>query len=114
MSKNVNAGLSRREFVGLGIAGLSMAAILKPGRASAEDLPLVDPATNPQATALGYVHDSSTVDKAKFPKHEATQSCATCQFYQGQPGAETGPCLIFPGMSVKATGWCNSWAQKVG
>ena len=112
MSKDRNVVFSRREFVGLGIAGLSMAAVAAPRSARAADLPLVDPTGNPQASALGYVHDGASVDKAKFPKYEASQDCSNCQFYQGQDGADAGPCLIFPGQSVKAAGWCNSWAKK--
>ena len=34
----------------------------------------VDPA-EPQATALGYVHDAAEVDAAKFPRFEASQNC---------------------------------------
>ena len=108
----MKASISRREFVGLGIAGLTVATALRARTAHAEDLPLVDPASNPQASALGYVHDATTVDKEKFPKHEDGQSCGNCQFYQGQADAETGPCLIFPGKAVKSAGWCNSWAKK--
>lgn len=112
MSKDKNVVLNRREFVGMGIAGLSLATVLSPSSARAEDLPLVDPAANPQATALGYVHDGSTVDKAKFPKYEASQNCGNCQFFQAAADTEAGPCLIFPGKSVKTAGWCNSWAKK--
>ncbi|MEO6408669.1 MAG: high-potential iron-sulfur protein, partial [Burkholderiaceae bacterium] len=40
---------------------------------------------DPQAVALGYKHDSTKVDKAKYPKHEATQKCNNCQLFQGKP-----------------------------
>ncbi|MFX7906657.1 high-potential iron-sulfur protein, partial [Acinetobacter baumannii] len=30
------------------------------------------------AVALGYKHDTSLVDAAKFPKHQPGQHCANC------------------------------------
>lgn len=79
---------------------------------------------NPTARALGYVHDASKVDKAKFPKKAGPngdkQLCSNCMFYntggqkiEGQPG-EWGKCTIFPQGLVAANGWCNSWAIKPG
>jgi hypothetical protein len=36
---------------------------------------------DPQAVALGYVHDAGKVDTKKFPKYAAGQVCANCGLY---------------------------------
>jgi hypothetical protein len=68
----------------------------------------------PQAAALGYKHDTNAVDKAKFPKHDASQTCANCQLFQGKPNDEWGGCAIFAGKQVAAKGWCSAWIKKPG
>jgi hypothetical protein len=65
-----------------------------------------------QATALGYKQDTTKVDAAKYPKHEASQKCSNCQLYQGKAGDATGPCPLFAGKVVAANGWCSAWAKK--
>ncbi|RZL00417.1 MAG: hypothetical protein EOP36_15755 [Rubrivivax sp.] len=71
----------------------------------------VDP-KDAQAAALGYIPDASKVDKSKFPKYAAGQTCESCQLYQSKPGATSGPCAIFPGKSVAAKGWCSAYVKK--
>ena len=61
---------------------------------------VVDPASA-EAKALQYKHVSETVGSA----------CRVCVLYQGAQ-AETGPCPIFPGQEVKATGWCSAFTPK--
>lgn len=68
---------------------------------------------NPQAQALGYKHDTTTIDGGKFPNHSADQNCANCMLFQGG-GEDWGGCGIFPGKQVKATGWCSAWVKKAG
>lgn len=79
----------------------------------ADDLPQLE-LNNPTAMALGYVHDTTTVDKAANPNHSADQVCANCLLVQGSDGDEWRPCAIFPGKAVNANGWCKSWAKKAG
>ena len=67
---------------------------------------------DPTAAALGYVADTTRADTKKYPKHEATQKCSTCQLFQGKAGAADGPCPLFPGKTVSANGWCASWVKK--
>jgi len=67
---------------------------------------------DPQAVALGYRHDTTKVDKAKFPKHEASQKCANCQLFQGKAGDAWGGCPLFPGKQVSGNGWCSSYVKK--
>ena len=40
------------------------------------------------------------------------QNCAGCNLYQGGTAA-AGPCAIFGGKDVQATGWCKSWVKKM-
>jgi High potential iron-sulfur protein len=74
--------------------------------AFAADMPLVG-ADDPTAKALKYVPDAS-----KAPEAKAGSKCANCTLYQGAADSTQGGCLLFPGKSVKATGWCSSWTAK--
>jgi hypothetical protein len=72
----------------------------------------IDP-KDPQAVSLGYTDDTKTVDKAKYPKHDATQMCSGCQFYQtAQEKGKIAPCSIFGGKGVAAGGWCSAYMKK--
>jgi hypothetical protein len=70
---------------------------------------------DPVAKALGYSHDASKVDVAKYPKRAGAegqkQFCHNCA--QFNAGADAwGKCNIFPQGMVNKDGWCNSWVQK--
>lgn len=82
------------------IAGSSLRGAL------AGDMPLVG-ADDPTAKALKYVPDAS-----KAPDAKPGSKCANCSLYQGAADSAQGGCLLFPGKSVKATGWCSSWTAK--
>lgn len=101
----------RRRFLKLAVLLGAAGALLdcEPGLAQA--LPMVDE-KDPTAVNLGYKADATKVDKAKFPKYTAGQSCANCQLYQGKPGAASGPCPIFSGKAVSAKGWCSAHVHK--
>ncbi|WP_080745330.1 high-potential iron-sulfur protein [Cupriavidus necator] len=102
---------TRRTFL-KGISGLVAAAvggIESPANAQAGKLDENDP----QAVSLGYKHETTKVDKAKFPKHEASQKCSNCQLFQGKASDAWGPCPIFGSKQVAANGWCNSYVKKV-
>ncbi len=106
--------LTRRKLLQLGTAtaaALPIAHILITNPAQADDLPHLG-SDNPTAVALGYVEDTTTVDKAANPRHEDTQMCSNCTLIQGNDGDEWRPCAIFPGTVVSANGWCKSWAPK--
>ena len=68
--------------------------------------------TDAQATALGYVSDSSKTDQKKYPAHAAAQDCGNCALYQGKPGDASGACPLFAGKQVSAKGWCSAYAKK--
>jgi len=66
------------------------------------------------AKAMGYKHDASQVDVAKYPRRAgdagSQQFCHNCQLYEaGDDG--WGACAIFPGKQVNADGWCNAWVS---
>lgn len=64
------------------------------------------------AAALGYVADSTKVDKKKYPNATAAQKCSSCALYGGKGADAQGPCPIFAGKQVAAAGWCSSWTKK--
>ena len=108
----------RRSFLRMtatGLLAIPAAALLRPERADAQDMPKLS-MDDPQAKALGYHHDYTNVDPEKFPARKAgeLQHCANCQLYTGSPDAEWGGCSIFPGKLVAADGWCKTWVKKAG
>ena len=98
---------SRRTFLIASIGAASSLAMSQRGFAQAAKLDESDPA----AVALGYRHDATTVDKAKFPKYKAGEDCGNCQFYQGGT-ADWGGCPLFAGKEVSKHGWCNGYVKK--
>jgi hypothetical protein len=66
------------------------------------------------AVALGYKHDTTKVDKQRFPKHEVSQVCGNCSFFQGGPQDEWAGCAMFGRKQINAKGWCSAWAKKPG
>ena len=99
---------SRRSFMITG-AGLVSALSLSHGAFAQAPAKLTE--NDPQAQALGYREDATKVDKAKYPKFAAGQSCATCQLYQGKSGDASGPCPIFQNKLVPSKGWCSAWVK---
>lgn len=109
---------SRRIF----LKNISNMAVLSAAAVSAVSLSAIPTLANaqaakvdendPQAKALGYVHDTAKADQAKYPKHAATQKCANCQLFQGKATDATGPCPLFAGKAVAAGGWCSAYAKK--
>ena len=94
---------SRRRFLARALAVAAVVPLgLKAGPARA--LSPLSP-DNAQAKALKYTPDAA---KVADPAYKPGSSCANCQFFT----ADTGACQIFPGHSVKATGWCAAWAKK--
>ena len=63
------------------------------------------------AVALGYKHDTTKVDTAKFPQHTKDQHCAGCQFWQGSKTDEWGGCSMFGRKHVNAKGWCAAYRK---
>jgi hypothetical protein len=97
----------RRVFLLQVIAGAG--AVAAAGGAQAQQK--VDP-KDPQATALGYVDDTTKADSKKFPKHTNDHKCNGCQLYSAPANSKEGPCAVFGGKLVAANGWCSSWVKK--
>jgi High potential iron-sulfur protein len=98
---------SRRGFIRIFPA--AGAALL--GTRAMAQAPMLDE-KDPLAVSLGYVADAARVDKAKFPKFAAGQTCANCALFQAPAGAAAGNCPLFAGKQVAAKGWCSAWAKK--
>lgn len=92
-----NHQLSRRSLL-KGLAAIPVFAVV--GYQSDAQAEMVS-ADDPTAKALRYTENSA----------EAGKSCSNCALYQGGTAA-AGPCPIFPGKKVAATGWCTSYAPK--
>ena len=102
---------SRRQFLAIS-ATMVAAAAVAPRIAHAQGaLPQIDEA-DPTAAALGYKHDTTKVDAAKYPNHKPAQNCANCKLVQGADADAWRPCSIFPGKTVNAKGWCAAYAAK--
>jgi len=101
---------TRRIFITRTVAG-ACAAFAAPATLAA---PSRVEETDETATALGYKHDTKQVDKQRYPKHSATQSCANCSFFQGAAADEWSGCAMFGRKHIAASGWCNAWAKKPG
>ncbi|HET6545464.1 MAG TPA: high-potential iron-sulfur protein [Rhodanobacteraceae bacterium] len=105
---------ARRRFLKLAAVGAVAAPIgagLMSKFARAADLPHLEE-SDPTAAALGYKHDVSQVDKAKYPQFKPGQECGNCQFFQGKPGDVWGPCQLFPGKATNTKGWCAGYNAK--
>ena len=103
---------SRRVFViHSATAVVAGAALVAAPIAFAQKPAMVDP-KDATAAALGYVADTTKVDKKKFPKHEATQVCTNCVIFQGKATDAAGGCPLFAGKQVAGKGWCTAWAKK--
>ena len=111
--KRANAGVWRRRRM-LGLASLAIIAFVlasRARRAPAQSGSRLDE-QDPAAQALGYRHDAKQVDRKRFGKYRAGQTCSNCQLFQGKSGSAWGPCPIYGGRQVAATGWCNAYARK--
>ena len=86
-------------------------------------IPLVIKADNhrvseddPTAKAMGYLHDATEVDVAKYPTRAgeagSQQFCYNCQLYKAGSEESWGGCAIFPGKEVSAKGWCTAWVSS--
>jgi hypothetical protein len=99
----------RRQFMILSAAGACTLALN--GQVQAQAM-LAE--SDPQAVALGYKANATTVDKAKFPKYAAGQVCTNCALYQGKAGSAAGGCSLFGAKQVAGPGWCSAYAKKAG
>jgi hypothetical protein len=91
----------------LGLVVTPLAVFFNTNRALAADGPLLNP-DDAAAKAVRYVDDATRAKGAT-----AGSRCANCALYLGNASSTQGPCQIFPGIQVKAAGWCSSWAPQM-
>lgn len=102
---------SRRHFIltlvpaaaTLGSASTALAQAAAPAHADENDS---------TAMAMGYKHDASKVDAAKYPTYVKGMLCSNCQLYQGKPTDAWAVCPILGGKQANANGWCLAWVKK--
>lgn len=107
MSEDVS--LSRRRLLQRLAAGAAVIPLASGGmRATlAASAPLLS-VNAPEAKAVKYVEDAKDAAGAT-----PGSKCANCGLYQGPEASAQGPCQLFPGKQVKASGWCSSWAPQM-
>ena len=100
---------SRRRFIKVGLvtAGALKAGLLA-SRAAAAELPHLDESAL-NAKALGYVHDANALTAQV--RGGADRACSNCRFFT-EDAKDWGPCSLFPGKAVAASGWCKGWVGK--
>jgi hypothetical protein len=109
--KKDRINIGRRDLLKAGSLAVVSAAIAgSVGNAAAQSAKVDE--KDAQAQSLGYKHDATKVDKVKFAKYQAAQSCAKCTLFQGKPADAWGGCAIFPGKQVAGKGWCSAYAKK--
>jgi hypothetical protein len=111
MSQEKQATFNRRRFLKHTAQGAMLIPLLSVTGQSAWAAEKLQE-DEPTAVALGYVHDATKVDLAKFPKRAgeegAKQFCDNCSQYKATEDG-WGTCAIFPNKLVAAKGWCNVW-----
>jgi hypothetical protein len=85
-------------------------AVIKGGLMASVMVPALVLIHAPAAT-LGFVNDASKVNATANSTYAPGQKCANCQQYQGKAGEARGGCVLFPGKSVPAAGWCKVWRK---
>ena len=112
MPQHSTIKIQRRNFLKIGSLALaSIAVAAGVGNSVRAATPHLDE-QDTTAKNLGYKHDATKVDKAKFAKYKPGETCANCQLYQGKAGDAWGPCPIFSGKEVNAKGWCSAYVRK--
>lgn len=69
---------------------------------------------DPQAEALAYHADATTVDGSQHRVYQPGQICGNCMLFQpdADDSGEWGGCSLFPGKLVKTEGWCASYVAQ--
>ena len=104
--------VQRREFLKFGSLALASIALSASAAKSARAATAHVDEQEATARSLGYRHDATIVDKAKFAKYKSGETCANCQLFQANAGDSWGPCPLFSGKEVSAKGWCSAYVRK--
>ncbi len=99
----------RRTFMLQLIAASSVLAVTQ---ARAEEPPSALTEADGYAKSMGFRLETSQVDQAKYPRHDASQHCSKCQLFSGKPGEAIGPCSFYGGRLVPINGWCRNFKVR--
>ena len=110
INKGMAVGVTRRAFTGCLVGGTCVATLMPVAVSAAAHVEESDET----AAALGYKHDTKSVDAKKYPKHAATQRCANCAMWQGAATDPWAGCAMFGRKQIAADGWCTAWVNKPG
>jgi hypothetical protein len=100
---------NRRVFMLRMITGTTVLAVDGLARAQAPAEPVKE--TDPYPKSMGFRLDTTKVDKAKFPRHEASQKCSECQLFSAKAGETLGTCSFFK-RTVPPDGWCRNFKPR--
>ena len=100
---------SRRRFV---LATLPAAVLALASRPAAAQQPARLQETDAAAVALGYRHDATQVDKAKWPTFAPGRVCGNCNLFAAKGNEEWAACPAVGNRLVNAEGWCAAWVKK--
>lgn len=101
---------SRRSFVFVAIPAAALAAAAARSASAQQPARLAE--TDAAAVALGYRHDATQVDKAKWPTFAPGRVCANCNLFAAKGNEEWAPCAAVGNRLVNAKGWCAAWVKK--
>ncbi len=101
---------TRRNFVLVSLPAAALAAFAAPTVSAQQPAKLDE--SDRTAVSLGYRHDASKVDAAKYPTYAAGHNCGNCQLFQGMAGEAWGACPAVGSKLVNAKGWCVAWVKK--
>ena len=99
--------LNRRVFVLGSVVGSTLSLLARQAWAALKKVE----EDEPKAVAVGYRHDTTKVDGARYPKHKPTQHCQNClAFYPSDDENEAwGECDLMSDRLVNQNGWCSSY-----
>ena len=101
--------LQKASLAGLGIGAFAVTGLTTPRVQADSHISMLEE-SSPQAQALGYKHDASAVDGAKYPQSQGgNKVCANCRLYSAATKEGWGACPIFAGKLVRGAGWCSAW-----
>ena len=100
---------NRRVFLLHAVAGSAALSAAPGAGAQAAAEPVKE--TDAYPKSMGFRLNTTSVDKAKFPRHEASQKCSSCQLFSGKDGDALGTCSFFK-RQVPPDGWCRNFKPR--
>lgn len=102
---------NRRIFMIHALAGSTALAAAASAQAQGDASAKPVKETDAYPKSMGFKLNTKDVDKVKFPRHEASQKCSSCQLFSGKEGDELGTCSFFK-RQVPPEGWCRNYKPK--